>query len=48
MIKKIKVKGKIRYQVQSERTHRNMGTYTTMGKAKRRLEQVEYFKHKRK
>lgn len=43
MIKKLK-QG---YQVQSEKG-RNMGTYKTEEEAKKRLKQVEYFKHKNK
>jgi hypothetical protein len=41
MIKKIKGE----FQVQSEKG-RNMGTYKTEGEAKKRLRQIEYFKHK--
>ena len=43
MIKKIKTG----YQVQSEKG-RNMGTYKTEEEAKKRLVQIEYFKHKKK
>lgn len=43
MIKKIK-NG---YQVQSEKG-RNMGMYKTEEEAKKRLQQIEYFKHKKK
>ena len=39
-----KIKGK--YKVISE-SGRNMGTYETLREAKRRLQQIEYFKHKR-
>jgi hypothetical protein len=41
MIRKIK-EG---YRVMSEKG-RNMGTYKTEGEAKKRLQQIEYFKHK--
>lgn len=41
-----KVKGG--YRVVSERTHRNMGTFKSKAIAKRRLEQVEYFKKLKK
>ena len=40
-----KIKGK--YRVKSKKTHRNLGTYTTLKAAKKRLRQVEYFKHKK-
>ena len=43
MIKKVKSG----YQVQSEKG-RNMGTYATEEGAKKRLRQIEYFKHKKK
>lgn len=43
MIKKVK-EG---YRVVSEKG-RNMGTYKTEGEAKKRLAQIEYFKHKNK
>jgi len=33
------------YRVVSEKG-RNMGTYKTEGEAKKRLRQIEYFKHK--
>lgn len=39
------VKVKEGYRVVSEKTRRNLGTYKTMGEAKKRLRQVEYFKH---
>ena len=42
MIKKVK-EG---YRVESEKG-RNMGTYRTMEEAKRRLRQIEFFKHKK-
>jgi hypothetical protein len=42
MIRKIK-EG---YRVLSEKG-RNMGTYKTEGGAKKRLQQIEYFKHKK-
>jgi len=35
------------YRVVSE-SGRNMGTYPTKEEAKKRLQQVEYFKHKKK
>lgn len=41
MIKKIKGK----YIVLSETTGRRMGTYKTMALAKKRLRQIEFFKH---
>lgn len=34
-----------KYQVQSEKTHKNLGTYSSRAAAKHRLKQVEYFKH---
>ena len=33
------------FQVQSEKTHKNLGTYSSKAAAKHRLAQVEYFKH---
>ncbi len=42
MIKKIKGK----YVVLSETTGRRFGTYDTLGEAKKRLRQVEFFKHR--
>jgi len=44
MIRKIKDG----YQVVSEKSGRNMGTYKTEEEAKKRLRQIEYFKHKNK
>jgi hypothetical protein len=41
MIKKIKNK----YVVLSEMTDRKFGTYDTLEEAKKRLRQIEYFKH---
>ncbi|MBI2053561.1 MAG: hypothetical protein HYT41_02350 [Candidatus Sungbacteria bacterium] len=41
MIKKIKGK----YVVLSESTGRSFGTYRTLAEAKKRLRQVEFFKH---
>jgi ribosomal protein S4E len=35
------------YRVVSE-SGRNMGTYPTKEEAKKRLQQIEYFKHKKK
>jgi len=35
------------YRVVSE-SERNMGTYPTKEEAKKRLQQIEYFKHKKK
>ena len=46
MIRKIRIKGKVYYRVVSKRTGRNMGTYRKRGLAVRRLEQIEYFKHR--
>ena len=43
MIKKVR-EG---YRVESEKNHRNMGTYKTKEEAKERLRQIEYFKHKK-
>lgn len=43
MIKKVK-EG---YRVVSEKTGRNMGTYKTEDEAKKRLRQIEFFKHKK-
>jgi len=44
MIKKIKS----RYVVLSEKTGRQFGTYKTLAEAKKRLRQVEFFKHLKK
>lgn len=44
MIKKIKG----RYTVLSEKTGRSFGAYKTLAEAKRRLRQVEFFKHRNK
>lgn len=44
MIKKIKNK----YVVLSETTGRRFGTYATMEEAKKRLRQIEIFKHLKK
>ncbi|MDP3958154.1 MAG: hypothetical protein Q8Q36_01665 [bacterium] len=41
MIKKIKGK----YAVLSEKTGRSFGAYRTLAEAKKRLRQVEFFKH---
>ncbi|TSC62078.1 MAG: hypothetical protein G01um101448_1211 [Parcubacteria group bacterium Gr01-1014_48] len=41
MIKKINGK----YVVLSEKTKRSFGTYRTLAEAKKRLRQIEYFKH---
>lgn len=41
MIKKIKGK----YEVLSETTGRRFGTYGTLEEAKKRLRQIEFFKH---
>ena len=43
MIKKIKGD----YRVVAE-SGRNMGTYKTLKEAKKRLQQIEHFKHKKK
>lgn len=44
MIKKVKGK----YVVLSEKTGRSFGTYRTLTEAKKRLGQVEFFKHRGK
>jgi len=44
MIRKIKNK----YVVLSEKTGRKFGTYKTLAEAKKRLAQVEFFKHLKK
>ncbi|MBU2037062.1 hypothetical protein KJ866_02585 [Patescibacteria group bacterium] len=44
MIKKIKSQ----YVVLSEKTGRKFGTYRTLAEAKKRLRQVEFFKHSKK
>ena len=44
MIKKINGK----YVVLSEKTGRRFGTYDTLEEAKKRLRQVEFFKHRDK
>lgn len=44
MIKKIKNK----YVVLSEKTKRSFGSYGTMAEAKKRLKQIEFFKHIKK
>lgn len=41
MIKKVKGK----YVVLSETTGRRFGTYSTLEEAKKRLRQIEFFKH---
>jgi hypothetical protein len=41
MIKKIKGK----YVVLSENTRRKFGTYSSLKEAKKRLRQIEFFKH---
>lgn len=42
------VRRKDGYHVLSEKTKRNMGgPYKTLAEAKKRLRQVEYFKHKK-
>lgn len=41
MIRKIKAG----FRVLSEKTHRNFGTYKTLEEAKKRLRQIEFFKH---
>ena len=35
------------YKVMSENTGRSFGTYRTLKQAKKRLKQIEYFKHKK-
>ncbi|MBI2635043.1 MAG: hypothetical protein HYW79_00655 [Parcubacteria group bacterium] len=44
MIKKIKGK----YVVLSETTGRSFGSYKTLAEAKKRLRQIEFFKHLKK
>ena len=44
-IKKVTEDGKTKYRVVSE-SGKNLGTYSTEAEAKKRLQQVEYFKHK--
>jgi len=44
MIKKVNGK----YVVLSEKTGRSFGTYNTLAEARRRLRQVEFFKHREK
>jgi len=44
MIKKVKNS----YVVVSEKTGRSFGTYKTMAAAKKRLRQIEFFKHLKK
>lgn len=44
MIKKLKNK----YVVLSEKTGRKFGTYKTLTAAKKRLRQIEFFKHRKK
>lgn len=44
MIKKTKGK----YVVMSEKAGRSFGAYRTLGEAKKRLRQVEFFKHRGK
>ncbi len=44
MIKKIKNA----YTVLSEKTGRSFGSYPTLAAAKKRLRQVEFFKHQKK
>lgn len=39
------VKVKEGWRVVSEKTRRNLGTYKTKEEARKRLRQVEYFKH---
>ena len=43
MIKKEKGK----YTVWSEKTDRTFGSYKTLAEAKKRLRQIEYFKHRK-
>lgn len=40
----IKKKG-TQYQVVSKTSHKNLGTYPSLKQAKKRIAQVEYFKH---
>lgn len=44
MIKKVRGK----YVVMSEKTGRSFGTYKTLAEAKKRLRQIEFFKHRKK
>jgi hypothetical protein len=39
------IKSKGKYKVVSKRTHRNLGTYDSLKKAKLRLKQIEYYKN---
>ena len=41
-------KAKSRYIVVSEKTGRSFGTYKTLAEAKKRLRQIETFKHLKK
>jgi len=41
-------KRKAGYAVLSEKTGRSFGTYRTLMEAKKRLRQIEYFKHRGK
>lgn len=43
MIRKVRVKGRVMYRVESHRTGRNMGTYPTREQALKRLRQVKFF-----
>jgi hypothetical protein len=41
-----KLPGKNRWKVTSEKNKRNLGIFSSLKKAKKRLAQVEYFRHK--
>lgn len=45
MIKRVTVEGKKKYRVFNEKGTRPFGTYDTLEEAKKRLSQMEYFKH---
>ena len=42
-----KIRNKKLWKVESKKTHKNMGIYKSKQKAKERLRQIEYFKHKK-
>jgi hypothetical protein len=44
MIRKVKVGGKTHYRVITHQTGRNMGTYSTMAAARRRLRFIKRFR----
>lgn len=43
-----KLRKQKKWRVYSERTGRNMGTYTTKAAAEKRLGQIEYFKRRKR